>query len=68
MPTRSAASRGKFGFDAYGSAMASPPGPEFTTVVMSAVKAHPLKTAAVVAGVLALGVALSGPMRGAIRR
>ena len=44
------------------------PAPEFTTVVMNAVKQHPLKTVAVVAGVFALGAALSGPVRGAIRR
>jgi hypothetical protein len=48
--------------------MAPPPAPEFTTVVMNAVKQHPLKTVAVVAGVLAIGAALSGPVRGAIRR
>jgi hypothetical protein len=68
MPTRSSASRGKYGLDAYGADAAPAPAPEFTTVVMNAVKQHPLKTVAVVAGVFALGAALSGPVRGAIRR
>ena len=68
LPARSSASKGKFGFDAYGADAAPTPAPEFTTVVMNAVKQHPLKTVAVVAGVLALGAALSGPVRGAIRR
>jgi hypothetical protein len=67
MLTRSSASKGKYGFDAYGADVVPPPSPAFTTVVMSAVKEHPIKTAAATLGVLALGAFLVRP-GGALRR
>jgi hypothetical protein len=66
-PTKTGTARAKLGFDAYGADVAPPPSPAFTTVVMSAVKEHPIKTAAATLGVLALGAFLIRP-GGALRR
>jgi hypothetical protein len=57
----------KLGGEAFGADIA-PVKPEFTSVVMSAVKEHPLKTAAALAGIVALGVALSGSVTKKIYR
>ena len=66
-PTKTGTARAKLGFDAYGADVAPPPSPAFTTGVMSAVKEHPIKTAAATLGVLALGAFLIRP-GGALRR
>jgi hypothetical protein len=42
--------------------------PDFTTAAMTAVKEHPLKVAAAVAGLFAVGVVLAEPVRGGVAR
>jgi len=50
--------------------LAGPPevAPDFTTSAMTAVKEHPLKVAAVMGSLFALGVVLAEPMKGGLAR
>lgn len=66
----------RMGFDNYGqeapAAVVPPDGyavvPDFTTLGLSAINEHPIKTAASVAGLLAVGVFLVKPAVGLIRK
>jgi hypothetical protein len=66
----------RMGFDNYGQeapAVVVPPDgyavvPDFTTLGLSAIKEHPIKTAVSVAGLLAAGVFLVKPAVGLIRK